>query len=178
MKPLTRSSPFLQVNYAQIEKEMYAIIFGCSYFHQYIYGRYETVQTDHKPLSISIMQKPICPAQARLQRMILRLQRYSIHLTHIPGKKILEADTLSRKYLLDTCPSISDDTEAQVHMISSTTPMSDTCLDRIRSETVQDSQLVSLMSTILNGWPEYMAQCPLSVRDVWNFRDELSVIDQ
>lgn len=56
--------------------------------------------------------------------------------------------------------------------------MSDTCLDRIRSETVQDSQLVTLMSTILNGWPEHMAQCPLSVRDFWNFRDELSVMDQ
>lgn len=82
------------------------------------------------------MQKPIHPAPGRLQHMILRLQRYSIHLTHIPSKKILVADTLSRKYLLDTCPFISDDTEAQVHMLSSTTPMSDTCLDRIRSETV------------------------------------------
>lgn len=56
--------------------------------------------------------------------------------------------------------------------------MNDTYLDRIRAETVQDSQLVTLMSTILNGWPEHMAQCPLSVRDFWNFRDELSVIDQ
>jgi len=35
---------------AQIEKEMYAIVFGTERFHQYIYGRNVAVNTDHKPL--------------------------------------------------------------------------------------------------------------------------------
>ncbi|XP_062591098.1 uncharacterized protein K02A2.6-like [Saccostrea cucullata] len=144
---------------------------------QNIYGKEVTVQTDHKPL-VSIIQKPIHSAPARLQRMILQLQRYSLHLTHVPGKKIPVADTLSRKYLPDTLPSISDDLEAQVHMISNSIPMSDACLDRIRYETAQDSQLVTLTSIILNGWPEHLAQCPYSVREFWNIRDELSVVDK
>ena len=46
-RTLTRS----QVNYAQIEKEMLAIVFGCTRFHDYVYGLKEVqVETDHKPL--------------------------------------------------------------------------------------------------------------------------------
>ena len=45
-----------QMRYAQIEKEMLAIVFGCVKFHQYIFGKTITVQTDHKLLE-SIMKK-------------------------------------------------------------------------------------------------------------------------
>ena len=43
-KALTQS----QQNYAQIEKEMLAIVFGCEHFHDYLYGQREvTVESDH-----------------------------------------------------------------------------------------------------------------------------------
>ena len=46
-KALTSS----QQNYAQIKKEMFAIVFGCTWFHEYIYGiQAIEVETDHKPL--------------------------------------------------------------------------------------------------------------------------------
>ena len=52
-KALSRS----QINYAQIEKEMLAIVFGCTRFHDYIYGLKEVqVETDHKLLE-SILKK-------------------------------------------------------------------------------------------------------------------------
>ena len=45
-KSLTTS----QKNYAQIEKEMLAIVFGCNKFHDYVYGLPNiVVETDHKP---------------------------------------------------------------------------------------------------------------------------------
>ena len=94
-KPISYASKSLtpsEINYAQIEKEMLAILFGCKHFHHYIYGREICVQTDHKPL-VSIMQKSILNAPARLQRMILQLQRYNFKLVHVPGKQIPVADT-------------------------------------------------------------------------------------
>ena len=52
-KPVAYASKSLSTaeqDYAQIEKEMYAIVFGTERFHQYIYGRNVAVSTDHKPL--------------------------------------------------------------------------------------------------------------------------------
>ena len=40
-------------NYAQIEKEMLVIVFGTNKFHQYIYGKQVSLETDHKPLECS-----------------------------------------------------------------------------------------------------------------------------
>ena len=54
-KALTKS----QQNYAQIEKEMLAIVFGCTRFHEYIFGlRTVEIETDHKPLEM-ILTKPL-----------------------------------------------------------------------------------------------------------------------
>ena len=92
----SKSLTATQQNYAQIEKEMLAIVFGCTKFHDYIYGLPNvTVETDHKPLE-SILTKPLHAAPARLQRMIMSIQKYPIHVVYKPGKEPLIADTLSR----------------------------------------------------------------------------------
>ena len=61
-----------ETNYAQIEKELLAIVFGVERFEGYIYGRKISIDTDHKPLE-SIMKKSLLSAPKRLQRMLLRL---------------------------------------------------------------------------------------------------------
>ena len=51
-KPRAYSSRTLlssEKNYSQIEKESLAIILAIKIFHQYIFGRYATTVTDHKP---------------------------------------------------------------------------------------------------------------------------------
>jgi hypothetical protein len=171
-KSLTKS----EVNYAQIEKEMYAILFGCRRFHHFVYGRKVDVQTDHLPL-ISIFKKPLSSAPARLQRMLLQLQRYDIHPKHYPGKQIPVADTLSRKHLNDTFPELSEGMDLQVHMVISSLPVSDRKLQEIKTLTDQDDQLVLLKKTILKGWPEARHQCPSQILAYWNYRDELTSID-
>jgi len=63
-----------QQNYAQIEKEMFAIVFGCSKFHHYIYGMsIIEVEKDHKPLG-SVLRKTLHQAPARLQKMYRSIQ--------------------------------------------------------------------------------------------------------
>ena len=66
----SKSLTATQQNYAQIEKEMLANVFGCTKFHDYIYGLPNvTVETDHKPLE-SILTKPLHAAPARLHLKI------------------------------------------------------------------------------------------------------------
>lgn len=75
-KPVAYASRSLlaaECNYAQIEKELLAIVFACQKFHQYIYGVLTKVQTDHKPLE-SIVKKSLHKVSPRLQRMLLKLQ--------------------------------------------------------------------------------------------------------
>ena len=74
-----------EVNYAQIEKEMLAMSYSCDKFHHYIYGKQVEVATDYRPLE-AIMKKPIAKAPPRLQRMMLKLQRYTFNVSYVPGK--------------------------------------------------------------------------------------------
>ncbi|MEW8560660.1 MAG: RNase H-like domain-containing protein, partial [Candidatus Thiodiazotropha sp.] len=165
-----------EVNYAQIELEMYGILFGCKRFHQYIYGRKISVQTDHLPL-VPIMKKPLHVAPPRLQRMMLQLQPYDIEVSHVPGKLIPLADCLSRKSLPDTYPELTEGMDCQVHMVISSLPISDRKLKEIKQMTDQDPTLETLKSVVMQGWPELRKHCPESILDFWNYRDELSVID-
>ena len=96
-KPIAYASRALtnaERNYAQIEKELLAICFACTKFHQYIYGKECSVQTDHRPLE-AIFRKPMNQTSPRLQRMLLKLQRYQLNVGYIPGKFMYVADTLS-----------------------------------------------------------------------------------
>lgn len=83
--------------YAQIEKELLAVVFGMERFNQYTYGRKVLVESDHKPLEI-IHKKPLISAPKRLQRMFLRLQKYEIEIMYKPGKEMYVADALSRAH--------------------------------------------------------------------------------
>ena len=63
--------------YAQIEKELLAATFASKKFHDFIYGREAIIEPDHKPLT-AIVNKPLHTAPARLQRMLLQLQRLNL----------------------------------------------------------------------------------------------------
>ena len=75
--------------YAQIEKEMLALTYGCKKFHPYVYGKTIDIETDHKPLE-SIMKKPLGAAPPRLQRMMLQVQKYDLAVRYVPGTQILQ----------------------------------------------------------------------------------------
>lgn len=80
-------------NYAVIEKEALAIVWGVKYFRHYLFGRKFTVITDHNPLRWLMDIKN--PA-GRLARWSLTLQEYDITIKHRPGKAHQNADALSR----------------------------------------------------------------------------------
>ena len=99
---------------AQIEKELLTIVFACQKFQNFIYGFNTKVQTDHKPLEI-IFNKPLCLVPPRLQRMLLRLQKYDLSVKYVHGKFLYIADTLSRAHLADTPESHDKEIELAIH---------------------------------------------------------------
>ena len=105
------------INYAQIEKECFRIIFACAWFHQYIYAQHGvTVETDHKPL-VLIMKKSLSVCPVRIQRLLLRLQKYSIKLTYVAGKFMYTPHALSTAYVKIPCKTdIDGEQEVEVYL--------------------------------------------------------------
>ena len=51
-------------NYAQLEKEALALVFGINIFHQYLFGRKFTLVFDHRLLLAVLGPKKMIPPQA------------------------------------------------------------------------------------------------------------------
>lgn len=107
-QPLTYASRALtdpETRYAQIEKELLSTVFACEHFVYYLYGQeIVNVETDHQPLESNVL-KPLHKAPSCLQRMILRLQKFSLRVKYKKGKNMFLTDTLRRDYLSDVSSS-------------------------------------------------------------------------
>ena len=156
--------------YAQIEKETLAILFALERFHHFTYGRLTMVESDHKPLE-SIMKKPLSKTPLRLQRMLLRMQKYDIVVTWKPGKQMLIADTLSRACV--PAAKAKQTTFARLNAINNIDLQPKEILD-LQTATAHDPTLQSLLDTVKNGWPDDKSQLPACLHPYWSIRDELS----
>ena len=166
--------------YAQIEKEMLAIVGGCEKFDQYIYGQRVIVETDHKPL-VSIYKKTIHNTPKRLQRMLLRLQGYDLEITYKKGKEMYLADTLSRAYPKDSEPHSIPLSEF-CHSIEALDLTEHLAISRERLQSIQeaiakDPGLKVLMQVVQQGWPHSKSQVPVEAQPYFTSHDELSVQD-
>ena len=85
----------VETRYANIERELLAIVFACQQFSTYLLGRSFIAESDHKPLEM-IAMKNLTNAPPHLQRMLLELQRYDVTIKYQPGKEMQLADALSR----------------------------------------------------------------------------------
>ena len=106
-----------QENYAQIEKEMLAIVFGCEWFHDYLYGQREITVESNRNLLEAILKKPTYQAPLRLQKMILRIKPYAVNVKYIHGSHLVLADTLARAYLPSQAADQPD--EFEIHVLDS-----------------------------------------------------------
>ena len=185
---VSRSMTETEVNYAQIEKEMLAILFGVERFEQCVYGRPVKIQTDHKPLE-SIFRKSLLSAPKRLQRMLLRLQKFDLQVSYKKGTEMYLADTLSRAYRVhkSTREDVAEDvvyieemrgdTERELECINMIQylPVSEATLISIQQATESDATLRELKTTIRQGWPATKAEVSANIKDYFPFREELSL---
>ncbi|XP_060070261.1 uncharacterized protein LOC132550238 [Ylistrum balloti] len=80
-------------NYAIVERECLAIVWGIQKFEPYLYGREFVLETDHQPLTYVNRSRT---ANARLMRWALLLQPYRFRIRAIKGVDNVGADYLSR----------------------------------------------------------------------------------
>lgn len=179
-KPIAYASRALtdkETRYAQIEKELFAVVFSLERFNQYIYGKVVSVESDQKPLE-NILRKPLNQSPPRLQRVLLRLQYYDIDLHYTPGKELMIADTLSRAYLnKDEKDSFDQEIVYHVNTVMRDIPVSDDKMDDIRSATTRDESLQDLARIISTGWPETRQETPDRGHDFWQYKNELTIVD-
>lgn len=155
-RPIAFSSATLtscQQNYAQIEKELFAILVGCTKFHQYIYGRQIIVETDHKPL-VPLFNKPLHLVPARLQRFMMRLQAYDLNVQYKPGKEMYLADTLSRAALNENVlEGIGKDLTLHCNTVLTSINIGKDIVALIKKACLQDEGLQMVMKYTISGWP-------------------------
>ena len=167
----SRALTSTEQKYAQIEKEMLAVVFGCTRFHKLLYGKDDvTIESDHQPLE-SLLKKPMSAAPLRIQRMRLKLQPYNFKLIHVSGKKIGLADCLSR---LPQQMTAKDDVIDEELMVCKVDTLAYGWHDRVEEATRMDEDLQTLRRVIFSGWPATRQEIPAAVTPYWDARDELS----
>ena len=167
--------------YAQIEKELLAIVFATKKFHHLLYGRSDiTIETDHLPL-LSIKEKPLGQVPMRLQKMLLKLQPYDFKLVSRTSKEIPVADCLSRLPLKNCHYTGLVDDIQHFHVcateITSVSAFSGPKLKELKENTKNDKDLQNLSLLIIEGWPKERHQLSNDMKPYWDFRDELAIYD-
>lgn len=156
--------------WAQIEKELLAIVFACQRFHFYLYGREFTVESDHKPLE-TLVKRDIDDVTARLQRMFLMLLRYpKMTVIYKPGKEMLVADCLSRAQLKENTEI--NELSGIIHSVTKSACLSEDNYKLYCSIMERDERYMRICSYVENGWPTYHKLDDLS-QEFFKYKAEL-----
>ena len=83
-----------ETRYANIKRELLAIVFACQCFSTYLLGRSFVAESDHKLLEM-IAMKNLANTPPHLQRMLLELQKYDVTIKYCPGSQMQLVDALS-----------------------------------------------------------------------------------
>ena len=156
LRPLafvSRSLSKAEKNYAQIEREGLAIVFGATKFRQYLLGRSWTLLTDHQSLVTLFGEHKAIPqlASARIKRWALTLSAYQYKIRHVPSKENACADYLSRAPLESTEDDSREHTE--VLLLQDFTDYRPLSAQVIAKETQRDSILLRVLRMVKEGWP-------------------------
>jgi len=141
-------------NYAHLEKESLAIIFGIQKFHNFLYGRKFIIHSDHKPLMYIFNASKAIPTMAspRVIRWSLTLSVYSYEICYKPGKEQANVNALSRLPLPEHPVDVPEPAETVLLLNElSHSPMS---AADIKTWTCKDPTLAQVLRATLRGWQE------------------------
>ena len=177
----SRSMTDTERRYAQVEKEALATTWACDKFANYILGKKIEIETDHKPLVPLLGTKHLDNLPPRVLRFRLRLARYDYSISHVPGKLLHTADTLSRAPTSPTDGEITDTTvqeeaEMLMEVYIAHLPASQQRIDEYRRSQATDPVCSTVVNYCRHGWPDKRNIDP-TIMPYWKTRGELTVHD-
>ena len=178
-KPVAFASRTLsdtESRYAQIEKEALALIWSAEKFSDYVLGKSFLFETDHKPLVPLLGSKRLDALPPRVLRFRLRLTRFQYSISHVPGKTLYMADTLSRAPINTLTQEPTSDTELFMQSVISTLPATKDYLDTYRKAQQNDHICSQLMQFCESGWPNRNT-LKGNLSKYWQVRANLTVND-
>ena len=174
-KPVAHVSKALtpaEVRYANIEREMLAVVFGCLKYHHYLYSRRFVCRSDHQPLE-KIHLKNLSDAPPRLQRLPLKMQPYDFEIKYFPGKEVALADTLNR-----VSPQDKMELKGLDFTIHELTPcMTPIQVSMIHEEQKKDTTMQLLIQQLIQGWPNHCKEVDPALNKYWTLSDDISIED-
>ncbi len=84
-----------ELKYSTFDRELLAAFAAIRHFRFVLEGRPFRLLTDHMPLSLA-MHHVSAPWSARQVRQLAYISEFTTYLRHVPGKRNMVADTLSR----------------------------------------------------------------------------------
>lgn len=157
-KPVAYASRALSVTeqrYAQIEKEALATTWACERFAKFLIGKDFYIQTDHKPLVPLLGSRNLDELPPRIQRLKMRLMRFSFTISHVAGKEIATADVLSRAPV--TCAEEGlheEEIDLYADSIVACIPATEKRLKEIQTHQDKDVILQQIKDYCSSGWPD------------------------
>ena len=171
-KPIAFGSKALtdaECRYANIEREMLAVVFGADRFCTYIYGQSFMIKSDHKLLQ-SISRKNLADMPAWLQHMMLHLQGYDLKIHYHPDKEMVIKDTLS---WFSPWPGPDFPLDITIHNAFITQTHR-----KLSSKVfISDPEMWALTDLIVTGWPKDIKEVPHPLHPYWQHRETLSIKD-
>ncbi len=157
-KPVAYASRALsdtEQRYAQIEKEALASTWACERFAEFLIGKDFHIKTDHKPLVPLLSTKRLDELPPRIQRLRMRLMRFSYTISHVAGKNIATADVLSRAPTSSATVGLSEeDINVYVDSVMACLPATEKRLMEIQKHQETDPILQQLRKYCAEGWPD------------------------
>eukprot|EP00731_Ephydatia_muelleri_P004100 Em0002g276a len=179
-RPVTfasRSMTETERRYAQIEKEALAVTWACEKFRDYVLGRNFDIETDHKPLVPILSSKQLNSLPPRVLRFRLRLMHYSYSITHVPGKLLYTADTLSRAPTTNSPKDLiplQEEAEVFIDSAIQCLPTTGEKLKEFSASQASDAVCSQVMKYCQFGWPD-KHRVTDDIKPYWTLRGYLTV---